>query len=155
MKINWLLLIVFIVACNLIGAIGAIWTSADGDWYKNINKPNFNPPNWIFGPVWTLLFTLMGIALYLVWVAPASGARTTALFLFGVQFVLNVLWSYLFFGINSPLFSLIEIFVLLVFILITGFYFYFVNRFAGYLMVPYFLWVSFASILNYYLWKLN
>ena len=155
MEIKWGLLIALVLACNLIGALGAIWTSSDEQWYKSIEKPDFNPPGWIFGPVWTLLFTLMGIALYLVWVTPSSKIRTIALILFGAQFVFNVLWSYLFFGINNPLLSLIEIFILLVFILATGIYFYSVNRFAGYLLIPYFLWVSFASLLNYFIWKLN
>jgi len=155
MKVNWVLLIGFIVACNLIGALGAVWTSSDGTWYKNLSKPSFNPPSWVFGPVWTLLFSLMGVALYLVWVSPASQIRTIALVLFGVQFVLNVLWSYLFFGINNSLWSLVEIFVLLVGILATGIYFWFVNSYAGYLMIPYFVWVSFASFLNWSLWKLN
>lgn len=155
MKINWILLIWLIVVCNLIGALGALWTSSDGSWYKNINKPTFNPPSWIFGPVWTILFTLMGISLYLVWVAPSSNIRTIALIIFAIHFVLNVLWSYLFFGINNPLASLIEIFVLLIFIIITGIYFYTVNKLAGYLFIPYLLWVSFASFLNYSIWKLN
>ena len=155
MKINWILLIGLIVACNLIGALGALWTSSDGSWYKNIKKPTFNPPSWIFGPVWTILFTLMGISLYLVWVAPSSNIRTIALIIFAIHFVLNVLWSYLFFGINNPLASLIEIFVLLIFIIVTGIYFYMVNKFAGYLLIPYLLWVSFASFLNYSIWKLN
>ncbi len=97
MEVNWFLLIGFIVACNLIGAVGAIWTSSEGNWYQNLNKPSFNPPSFVFGPVWTLLFCLMGIALYLVWVSPSSNIRTIALILFGLQFVLNVLWSYLFF----------------------------------------------------------
>lgn len=155
MKVNWFLLIGFIVACNLIGVIGVIWTDSDGSWYREINKPSFNPPSWIFGPVWTLLFTLMGIALYLVWISPASRVRTIALILFGVQFVFNVLWSYLFFGLNNPLWSLIEIGILLIFIFATGICFYMTNRFAGYLLIPYFLWVSFASFLNYSIWKLN
>jgi translocator protein len=155
MEINWFLLIGLIVICNLIGSLGVIWTSSDRGWYNNIEKPSFNPPSWIFGPVWTLLFSLMGIALYLVWIAPASNIKAIALIFFGLQFVLNILWSYLFFGINNPLFSLVEIFVLLFFILITGIYFYFVNRFAGYLLIPYFLWVIFASFLNYSIWNLN
>lgn len=155
MKVNWFLLIGFVVACNLIGALGAVWTSSDGEWYKGINKPSFNPPSWVFGPVWMLLFSLMGIALYLVWVAPSSKVRTIALVIFGIHFVLNVLWSYLFFGANNPLWSLIEIFVLLVFIVVTGIYFYMINHFAGYLFIPYFLWVSFASFLNYSIWSLN
>jgi benzodiazapine receptor len=155
MKINWFLLVGFIVLCNLIGSIGALWTASDGSWYQGINKPSFNPPSWVFGPVWTLLFTLMGIALYFVWVSPSSNIRTIALVLFGIQFVFNILWSYLFFGLNNPLFALIEIFVLLTFILLTGIYFYYVNKPAGYLLIPYFFWVVFASILNYSIWILN
>lgn len=155
MRVNWFLLIGFVVACNLIGAVGTLWTASDGDWYRNINKPSFNPPSWVFGPVWTLLFSLMGVALYLVWVVPSSRIRTVALILFGVQFVFNVLWSYLFFGLNNPLWSLIEIFVLLVFILVTGIWFYMTNYYAGYLIVPYFLWVAFASFLNWAIWSLN
>lgn len=155
MEINWLLLIGFIVACNLIGAVGSIWTSSDRSWYDGINKPSFTPPGWIIGLVWTVLFTLMGIALYFVWVAPSSNIRTIALILFGIQFIFNLLWSYLFFGMNNPFASLIEIFFLLIFILVTGIYFYYVNKFAGYLLIPYFIWVGFASFLNYTLWKLN
>jgi len=154
-EVNWFLLIGFIVACNLIGAVGAIWTSSEGNWYQNLNKPSFNPPSFVFGPVWTLLFCLMGIALYLVWVSPSSNIRTIALILFGLQFVLNVLWSYLFFGINNLSLALIEIFVLLIGILVTGIYFYFVSGLAGYLLIPYFVWVGFASFLNYSIWKLN
>ena len=155
MTINWGLLIIFIIVCNLIGAIGTIWTASDGSWYKGINKPSFNPPSWIFGPVWTLLFTLMGISLYLVWTSPSSNIKLIALTLFVIQFLFNIAWSYLFFGLNKPLWSFIEILVLLVFILITTFYFIKVNKTAGYLLIPYFLWVSFASFLNYSIWRLN
>jgi len=154
-KVNWILLVGFVLGCNLIGALGAIWTSSDSDWYRNLNKPSFNPPSWVFGPVWTLLFSLMGVALYLVWVSPDSRLRTIGLVLFGLQFLFNVLWSYLFFGLNNPLWSLVEIFVLLILILVTGFYFYFVSFWAGYLMLPYFIWVAFASFLNWNLWRLN
>jgi tryptophan-rich sensory protein len=155
MKINWILLISLVVACNVIGSVGALWTASDGSWYKSINKPSFNPPSWVFGPVWTLLFTLMGIAIYLVWIAPSSQIRVIALSLFVIQFIFNVLWSYLFFGANNPLWSLIEILVLLIVILATGIYFYMVNRFSGYLIIPYFLWVSFATFLNYSIWNIN
>ena len=155
MRVNWLLLIVLIIICNLIGSLGAIWTSSDGDWYKNIKKPSFNPPNWIFGPVWTLLFTLMGISLYLVWTSPSSKIRLIALILFGIQFLFNVAWSYLFFGINKPGLAFTEILILLGFIIATTIYFFRVNKISGYLLIPYILWVSFASILNYSIWKLN
>ena len=155
MEINWGLLIGFILLCNLIGASGAFLGSADTSWYKSLKKPSFNPPSWIFGPVWTILFSLMGIALYFVYSAPSSEIRTIALILFGVQFIFNVLWSYLFFGLNNPLYSLIEIIVLLIFIIITGIYFFKVNQTSGYLLIPYALWVGFASFLNYSLWRLN
>ncbi|MFH1358569.1 MAG: TspO/MBR family protein [archaeon] len=155
MVIKWELLIIFIIVCNLIGALGAIWTSSDGTWYKGIKKPSFNPPSWIFGPVWTLLFTLMGISLYLVWVSPSSKIKLIALILFGIQFLFNVVWSYLFFGINKPLWSFVEILFLLGFIFATMFYFFKIDKNAGYLLIPYFLWVSFASFLNYSIWKLN
>ncbi|MEK6858501.1 MAG: TspO/MBR family protein [Nanoarchaeota archaeon] len=155
MKINWFLLIGFIILCNVIGALGALWTSADSEWYQTIAKPAFNPPSWIFGPVWTLLFTLMGIALYRVWVSRASSVRTRALVLFGAQFVLNVLWSYLFFGINNPFASFIEILILETLIILTIATFYKVNKSAGYLLIPYALWVVFASFLNYSIWMLN
>jgi len=155
MVIKWGLLISFIIICNLIGALGAIWTSSDGAWYKGIKKPSFNPPSWVFGPVWTLLFTLMGISLYLVWTSPSSKIRIIALILFAVQFLFNVAWSYLFFGINKPLWAFVEILILIGFILATIIYFFKVNKLSGYLLIPYILWVSFASFLNYSIWKLN
>lgn len=155
MKPRWLLLIGFIIICNLVGALGALWTSADSEWYQTIAKPSFNPPSWVFGPVWTLLFTLMGIALYRVWVARPSPIRTRALVLFIAQFALNVLWSYLFFGINNPFASFIEIILLELFIILTLIAFYTIDKKAGYLLIPYALWVAFASFLNYSIWMLN
>jgi tryptophan-rich sensory protein len=155
MKINWILLIGFIIGCNLIGSIGALWTSSDTDWYKSLNKPKFNPPSWVFSPVWTIIFTLMGIALYFIWNSPNSNIRTIALILFAIQFIFNILWNYFFFGINNPFLSLIEIFALLGLILLTGIYFFIVNINSGYLIIPYFIWVSFATFLNYHIWKLN
>jgi len=155
MVVKWGLLIILIIVCNLIGSLGVIWTSPDSSWYKNISKPNFNPPSWIFGPVWTLLFTLMGISLYLVWNSPSSKIKLIALILFGIQFLFNVVWSYLFFGLNKPLWSFMEILFLAGFIFATIFYFFKVDKLAGYLLIPYFLWVSFASFLNYSIWKLN
>jgi len=155
MAIKWGLLIILILACNLIGAIGTIWTDSDGPWYKGINKPSFNPPSWVFGPVWTLLFTLMGISLYLVWTSPSSSVKIVALTLFGVQFLFNIAWSYLFFGLNKPLWAFIEILFLVVMIIATIFSFVKINKNAGYLLIPYLLWVCFASFLNYSIWKLN
>lgn len=155
MQINWVILILFILGCNLLGALGSLWAGGDSDWYKQITKPNFNPPSWIFGPVWSLIFSLMGVALYFVFFSGDSNIRTIALILFGVQFILNILWSYLFFGLQSPMFAFIEIIVLLALIVLTGIYFFKIKPLSGVLMIPYVLWVGFASILNFSIWKLN
>lgn len=155
MKINWLLLIVFVILSNLIGGIGSFWTDSESSWYKSLNKPSFNPPGWIFGVVWPVLFVLMGIAFYFVYLSPQSQLRIIALVLFALQFVLNILWSYLFFGLQNPLVGFVGILVLEVFILATAILFYFVKPVSGFLIIPYFLWVGFASILNYSIFILN
>jgi tryptophan-rich sensory protein len=155
MNINWGLLIGLIVLCNLLGAIGGLWAGGNSDWYKNLNKPKFNPPSWVFAPVWTLLFTLMGIALYFVWMSPSSNLRTFALILFGVQFLFNILWSFSFFDLENPIYGLINIFVLDILILMTGFYFFRVSLVSGYLLIPYFIWTGFASFLNWTIFRLN
>ncbi len=149
--------IVSVAICQAAGFIGSIFTTpAIPTWYAALRKPAFNPPNWLFGPVWTILFLLMGIALFLVWRRPLSEPKVkTALALFAVQLALNVLWSILFFGLRSPLAGFTEILVLWVFILLTIISFYRVSTLAGVLLIPYILWVSFAAILNYHLWRLN
>lgn len=152
---KWWLLIGFIILCNLIGAIGGIWTSSDSDWYKNLEKPSFNPPSWVFMPVWTILFTLMGISLYFVYTSNNSKLRTIALIFFVLQFILNLLWSYFFFGRQNILFAFIDIIFLEILIIITAIIFYKVNKTSGYLLIPYFLWVYFASFLNFMILKLN
>lgn len=154
-KTNYFLLISLILICNLLGAVGTLWTSPQGDWYQNIEKPFFNPPNFVFGPVWTLLFTLLGISLYLVITSKDSKNKKIGLTLFIIQFILNILWSFLFFGLNNPFLSLIEIVILLFFILLTTIYFYKVNKNAGLILIPYILWVSFATILNLSIYLLN
>jgi len=155
MKINWLILILFIIGCNLVGAMGGLLGGGDSLWYKELNKPSFNPPSWIFGPVWTLLFSLMGVALYFVFFSSNSEIRTIALVLFGIQFLFNILWSYLFFGLQNPLFAFIEIIFLLILILLTSFLFFRINILSGILMIPYIIWTSFASILNFAILRLN
>ena len=132
-----------IIICQLAGLIGSVFTDT-GMWYQNLVKPFFQPPNYLFGIVWPILFLLMGIALYLVW----DRRNICALRLFGLQLVLNILWSALFFGLKQPILALIEIFVLWYFILLTTKEFYKINKTAGYLLVPYLLWVSFAIALN-------
>jgi len=151
------LLIFSIVIVQLAGAVGAIFTSSSvSTWYAGVNKPVFNPPNWIFGPVWTMLFLLMGIALYLVLVNGwgYNGVKIAVL-IFTIHFALNILWSFLFFGLQNPFFAFIEIIILAISIILTMYFFYRVSPPAMYLLIPYIFWVSFASILNFSIWRLN
>lgn len=147
-------LIICLVICQIAGLLGAVFNiKSIPRWYSKLKKPRFNPPNWIFGPVWTILYFLMGISVYLVLV---SGKETTsAVLIFFIQLVLNVLWSALFFGIKKPSFAFIEIILLEISILVTIALFYKISIIASYLLIPYFLWVGFASILNFSIWRLN
>lgn len=154
---KYIQVIIFILISQTAGIIGSIFTSSSiADWYVNVNKPSFNPPNWIFGPVWITLYTLMGIASYLIWKARKKNLQTkTALIIYAVHLVLNVLWSIIFFGLRNPGMAFVEIIILLIMILATMYWFFKINKTAFYLFVPYLLWVSFASVLNFYIWKLN
>ena len=154
---NTLLLAICIIACLVIGFLGSFFTVTGPDsWYASIKKPSFNPPNWIFGPVWTLLYILMGISLFLILKQGlATPMVKTAVLIFGAQLVLNLLWSGLFFGLQSPLFAAMEIVLLWVFILLTILYFYPLSKPAAFLLVPYILWVSFATVLNFSIMILN
>jgi tryptophan-rich sensory protein len=148
-------LLICIIVCQAAGGIGAIFTMpAISGWYRSLQKPFFNPPDWIFSPVWIFLFLLMGISLYLVW---DRGARENkkSIFIFGVQLVLNIFWSIIFFGLKSPGFAFLEIIILWLAILATIISFYKISKTAGLLLIPYILWVSFALILNLFLWRLN
>lgn len=147
---NLLKFAVSIIAVFLAGLIGSLVTDpAISTWYAGLRKPFFQPPNWLFGPVWTALYLAMAIALFLVWRQGWSLPRVrTGLILFGVQLLLNSLWSVLFFGLRSPLTALIEIFLLWVTILLTMIVFFELSTIAGILLVPYLLWTSFATILN-------
>lgn len=150
-------LAVSIVICQLAGIIGSFFTTPSiPTWYAALKKPPFTPPNWLFAPVWTTLFLLMGISLFLVWRKSGSVPRVrTALVIFAAQLALNVLWSILFFGLRSPLAGFVEILVLWIAILLTVLSFYKISPLAGVLLIPYILWVSFAAFLNYHLWRLN
>jgi benzodiazapine receptor len=150
-------LIASIAVCILIGSAGSFFTIVGpGSWYDQLVKPWFNPPAWIFGPVWTMLFILMGIALYLIWIEGTDNPPVkTALLLFATQLLLNFLWSYFFFGLESPLFGLIEITVLWLVLLATIIAFYRIRPLAAYLLLPYILWVTFAAYLNYTILTLN
>ena len=150
-------LVVSIVACLAAGAIGSIFTQqAIPTWYATLEKPAFNPPNWVFMPVWTLLYIMMGVAAFLVWRKGLENRQVRiALIVFLVQLVLNASWSVVFFGLESPLYGLIVIAVLWVAILFTTLMFYRISRVAGVLMLPYLLWVTFAAVLNESVWLLN
>ena len=149
--------ILSILVCFAFGAIGGLATSSSVDtWYQTINKPSFNPPNWIFGPVWSLLYLLMGIAFALVWHSTRGlQFKSKAYTFFAIQLILNSLWSIAFFGMQSPLFGIVVIATLLIFIILCIKSFLKINKTAAYLMVPYLLWVSFASILNVSIFILN
>ena len=150
-------LIIAILICEAIGfTSGLIGSAAMNTWFDNLQKPSWNPPGYLFAPVWTLLYALMGIAFWLIWKneAPESKKRS-AYFVFALQLFLNFWWSIIFFRFQSPFFALIEILLLLAMILLTIFHFAKISKTAAYLLVPYVLWVSFASVLNYTIWSLN
>lgn len=146
----WLVLAVWILASLSAGFIGSRFPP--GEWYAGLEKPSYNPPGWIFGPVWTVLYVLMGIAVWLVW---KERGFSPAVCLFIAQLVLNALWSYLFFGANRPDLAFLEIVVLWILILLTMILFWRIRTAAGVLFLPYLLWVSFASVLNFALWRMN
>jgi len=141
----------------MVGATSGFFTiSGVESWYQTIQKPSWNPPNWIFGPVWTTLYVMMGIALFLVWKEDTSEElKKIAIALFAVQLTLNFFWSFIFFNQQQPGWALVEIIAMWFFILLTIFAFAQVNKTAAWLLVPYISWVSFASILNYTIWQLN
>ena len=155
--INFLALLVSIALCLLAGTIGSIFNiKAIPNWYAKLKKSKLNPPGFVFGPVWTILYLMMAISLYLVWITGGkSSSFNLAIILFLIQLFLNVIWSYLFFGIRKPLFAFYEIILLWIFILLTIISFFQFSKAAAYLLLPYLFWVSFASYLNYSVWKLN
>lgn len=141
----------------LVGAIAGLFTSSGvNGWYALANKPWFNPPNWIFAPMWTLLYILMGIAFFLVWRSSADkNIKQTAMILFSIQLAINFFWSFIFFKLQQPGWAFAEIILMWVMILLTIIWFGKISAAAAWLMVPYICWVSFASVLNYSIWKLN
>lgn len=146
-------LVASIVICQSAGIIGAVFTvSAIKDWYLFLNKPSFSPPNWLFGPVWTTLYFLMGTSLYWIWVKKQRG---NTLKIFALHLALNTSWSLVFFGLHTIFLALMNIMVLWILILMVMIKFYKIDKKAGLILIPYLLWVSFATILNYNIWLLN
>jgi translocator protein len=149
-------LVISIFVCLVAGLIGSIFTiSSIPVWYATLNKPFFSPPNWLFAPAWTILYILMGIALFYVWKAPKVRKTNEGLMLFGAQLIFNVIWSIVFFGFRSIVGGVLSIAVLLILILMTTAQFYRIDKRAAYLMVPYLLWVCFATMLNIAVYFLN
>lgn len=151
-------ILIVVVTCLTIGYFSGIVTrSSIETWYPTLIKPSFNPPNWVFAPVWSMLYIMMGVAAALVWDRMESNRETVkrALILFAIQLALNALWSYLFFGLHNPMLAGIEIILLWLLIYETYVHFSKINKIAGYLMLPYLAWVSFAMVLNASIWWLN
>ena len=150
-------LFISILVPFLVGAVAGLFTSSGvNGWYAVANKPWFNPPNWIFAPVWTLLYIMMGIAFFLVWKASADkNVKQTAMIMFSIQLILNFFWSFIFFKLQQPGWAFAEIILMWVMILLTILWFGKISAMAAWLLVPYICWVSFATVLNYSIWKLN
>jgi len=148
--------VAFLLLPVLVGVTASMATATSvTTWYAGLEKPFFSPPNWLFGPVWTLLYVLMGVSSYLVFIRPASAERKIGLDVYGVTLVLNFAWSFLFFYFRSPGMALVDIVILWFFILGMIIQFYRVRPVAGLLQIPYLLWVTFATMLNGAVWWLN
>jgi len=150
-------IVLMVVLCVTVGYLsGLVTRESILTWYVTLNKPSFNPPNWVFAPVWTLLYIMMGVAAGMVWTSNSDEQTTKkALGFFAIQLGLNALWSCLFFGLHNPLLALIEIILLWLMIFETYNMFKKINKTAGLLLLPYLAWVSFATILNASIWWLN
>jgi translocator protein len=153
---RWLQLVVFVLVCEGVGIIGGRWTGPEiPRWYRSLAKPSFNPPSWVFAPVWTTLYLLMAIAAWLVFNAPDSSLRTLGLTLFLFQFALNLAWSWIFFRRHAVGAAAVEVAILWCSIGATTMLFSQVSTAAALLMSPYWAWVTFASVLNASIWRLN
>ena len=146
-----------IVICFLIGALSAFAIKSSANtWYATLDKPGFTPPNWLFTPVWSILYVIMGIAAGIVW---ARGFYhkwvKTALYHFGFQLLFNGLWSIVFFGFKRPLWGLMILLTLIILILLTIKWFKVINKTAAYLLIPYLIWICYITIINFSIWQLN
>lgn len=154
---NYKRLIISLALPQLAGIIGSLFTTpAISTWYATLQRPSFSPPNWLFGPVWITLYILMGISVYLIWqkVEKNKTARG-ALWLFWIHLFFNAIWSIIFFGLQNLGMAFINIIIIWLLIVALVIKFWKINCWASYLLIPYLLWVSFASVLNYFIWYLN
>lgn len=153
---QWVGLLVSIGICFAAAGIGSLFTTPEiRGWYAVINKPAWTPPAWLFGPVWTTLYAMMGVAAWLVWRERGFAGASLPLALFAAQLVLNTLWSVIFFGMRRTGLAFLDIALLWLAILATTLAFWPISRVAGALLLPYLLWVSFAAALNYSIWRTN
>jgi translocator protein len=153
---DWLALALFVAVSFAAGAVGALFTGVtESPWFRNLERPAWYPPEWVFGPVWSLLYLLMGVAAWLVWRPRGWEGARAPLTLFGAQLVLNAAWTWIFFGLRMPGPAFVEIVALWLVLLATIVAFWRVSRLAGGLMVPYLAWVTFAAALNFAIWRLN
>ena len=150
---SWLALGGWLLLCFAAAALGAFFMP--GEWYASLKKPSWNPPAWVFGPVWTALYAMMAAAAWLVWRRGGFASQCRPLVLFIVQLALNAAWTPLFFGLHWPAVAFVEIMLLWLAISATLVAFLGVSRLAAWLLVPYLAWVSFAAVLNFTLWRLN
>lgn len=149
-------LIASIAICQAAGLIGTIFTvSSIPTWYNYLNQPYFRPPNSLFAPVWTILYTLIGISLYWIWVKPESKQKTKALKLFAFHLILNSLWSIVFFGLQQIFLALIVIVVMVVTLILVMKRFFPIDMRSSGILFPYLVWISFATLLNFTIWTLN
>ncbi len=150
---KFLSLAVFVAMVAVVAALGALFSP--DQWYAALAKPAWNPPNWVFGPVWTILYAMIAVAGWLLWLRRREPKSRAALVLFALQLVVNALWSWLFFGLKSPALALLDITVMWLLIAATVAMSFQVHRAAGWLLIPYWAWVSFAAALNLAIWQLN
>lgn len=152
---HWINSLKYIGICEAVGLAGSVFTSKSiPNWYDQLQKPSITPPSWVFGPVWTLLYALMGISASIISQKKEQG-KSVGMTVFYLQLLLNFLWTVIFFGMRSPFAGLVEIFILWIFIAVTIILFWKLSPSAALLLVPYLLWTSFASVLNFQFWRIN
>ncbi|KDR96739.1 TspO and MBR related proteins [Peptoclostridium litorale DSM 5388] len=149
-------MLVAIAIPEAVGMLSALLTADTMMVYMDLRRPSFSPPGWMFGPVWTLLYALMGYASFRIWVKRKEDSNaSSALGVYSLQLFLNFIWTILFFRMQLRGVAFVDIILLLAFIVLTTVKFFNIDRFAGYIMIPYIMWVSFASVLNYAFWSIN
>jgi len=153
---KFLTLLICILIPLIIGSIAGIANVGNvNEWYVKLIKPSFNPPGYLFGPVWTILYVLLGLSLYMIWKSPTGKNRSQALLIFSIQMFLNFIWTFIFFYFKQTGLALVDIILLWIFIITMILVFKCINKTAAFIQIPYLLWVSFATVLNASIWILN